>query len=218
VVLFSGDLEMADLAGLAEALISGNRDKVSELTQQALDEGVSAQEILNNGLVAGMGVIGKRFKANEIYVPEVLIAARAMAAGMELLESKLTEAGVEPVGTVVLGTVKGDLHDIGKNLVGMMLTGGGLKVVDAGIDVPADKFVELAQSEGAEVVAMSALLTTTMPQMAEVVKAIQAAGIEVKTMVGGAPVTQSYADEIGADGYSPDAASAVDTAKELLGL
>ncbi len=209
---------MADLAGLAEALISGNRDKVSELTQQALDEGVSAQEILNNGLVAGMGVIGKRFKANEIYVPEVLIAARAMAAGMELLESKLTEAGVEPVGTVVLGTVKGDLHDIGKNLVGMMLTGGGLKVVDAGIDVPADKFVELAQSEGAEVVAMSALLTTTMPQMAEVVKAIQAAGIEVKTMVGGAPVTQSYADEIGADGYSPDAASAVDTAKELLGL
>ncbi len=209
---------MADLAGLAEALISGNRDKVSELTQQALDEGVSAQEILNNGLVAGMGVIGKRFKANEIYVPEVLIAARAMAAGMELLESKLAEAGVEPVGTVVLGTVKGDLHDIGKNLVGMMLTGGGLKVVDAGIDVPADKFIELAQSEGAEVIAMSALLTTTMPQMAEVVKAIQAAGIEVKTMVGGAPVTQSYADEIGADGYSPDAASAVDTAKELLGL
>jgi len=209
---------MADLAGLAEALISGNRDKVSELTQQALDEGVSAQEILNNGLVAGMGVIGKRFKANEIYVPEVLIAARAMAAGMELLESKLAEAGVEPVGTVVLGTVKGDLHDIGKNLVGMMLTGGGLKVVDAGIDVPADKFIELAQSEGAEVIAMSALLTTTMPQMAEVVKAIQAAGIEVKTMVGGAPVTQSYADEIGADGYSPDAASAVDTAKKLLGL
>jgi len=203
---------------LRKALISGNRDKVSELTQQALDEGVSAQEILNNGLVAGMGVIGKRFKANEIYVPEVLIAARAMAAGMELLESKLAEAGVEPVGTVVLGTVKGDLHDIGKNLVGMMLTGGGLKVVDAGIDVPADKFIELAQSEGAEVIAMSALLTTTMPQMAEVVKAIQAAGIEVKTMVGGAPVTQSYADEIGADGYSPDAASAVDTAKELLGL
>lgn len=209
---------MADLAGLAEALIAGNRNKVTELTQQALDDGVSAQEILNDGLVAGMGVIGKRFKANEVYVPEVLIAARAMAAGMELLEKELAAAGVEPVGTVVLGTVKGDLHDIGKNLVGMMLTGGGLKVVDAGIDVPAEKFIELAQSEGAEVIAMSALLTTTMPQMADVIKAIQAAGIKVKTMIGGAPVTQSYADEIGADGYSPDAASAVDTARELLGL
>jgi 5-methyltetrahydrofolate--homocysteine methyltransferase len=216
--LFSGDFEMADLAGLAEALIAGNRNKVTELTQQALDDGVSAQEILNDGLVAGMGVIGKRFKANEVYVPEVLIAARAMAAGMELLEKELAAAGVEPVGTVVLGTVKGDLHDIGKNLVGMMLTGGGLKVVDAGIDVPAEKFIELAQSEGAEVIAMSALLTTTMPQMADVIKAIQAAGIKVKTMIGGAPVTQSYADEIGADGYSPDAASAVDTARELLGL
>ncbi len=217
-IFFARRFGMADLAALAEALIAGNRNKVAEMTQQALDEGVSPQEILNDGLVAGMGVIGTRFKANEIYVPEVLIAARAMSAGMEILESKLAAAGVEPVGTVVLGTVKGDLHDIGKNLVGMMLTGGGLKVVDAGIDVSPDKFIELAQSSGAEVIAMSALLTTTMPQMAEVIKAIKAAGIEVKTMIGGAPVTQSYADEIGADGYSPDAASAVDLARQLLGV
>ena len=208
---------MADLAGLAEALISGNRDKVSELTQQALDEGVSAQEILNNGLVAGMGVIGKRFKANEIYVPEVLIAARAMAAGMELLESKLAEAGVEPVGTVVLGTVKGDLHDIGKNLVGMMFQGGGLKVVDCGVDVAPEQFVQAAKENNAQIVAMSALLTTTMPQMPEVIKAVKDAGLEVKTMIGGAPVTQAFADEIGADGYAPDAASAVELAQSLVG-
>jgi len=208
---------MADLAVLAETLIAGNRDKVAELVKEALDEGVGPKEILEEGLIAGMNVIGKRFKANEVYVPEVLIAARAMHAGMELLEEKLAAAGVKPLGTVVLGTVKGDLHDIGKNLVNMMLTGGGLKVVDIGIDVPAEKFVEAAKESGAQVVALSALLTTTMPQMAEAIKALKDAGLEVKTMIGGAPVTQSYADEIGADGYSPDAASAVDLAKELIG-
>ncbi len=207
---------MADLAALAEALIAGDRNKVVELAQKALDDGVGPKEILNDGLLAGMGVVGTRFKANEVYVPEVLIAARAMHGGMEILETKLAEAGVEPIGTVVLGTVKGDLHDIGKNLVGMMLTGGGLKVVDIGIDVPAEKFVEAIQESGAEVVAMSALLTTTMPQIPEVIKAIKAAGLNVKTMVGGAPVTQSYADGICADGYAADAASAADVAKELI--
>ena len=207
---------MADLAVLAETLIAGNRDKVAELVKEALDEGIGPKEILEDGLIAGMNVIGKRFKANEVYVPEVLIAARAMHAGMELLEEKLAAAGVKPIGTVVLGTVKGDLHDIGKNLVNMMLTGGGLKVVDIGIDVPAEKFVEAVKSSGAQVVALSALLTTTMPQMAEAIKALKDAGLEVKTMIGGAPVTQSFADEIGADGYAADAASAVELAKGLI--
>ena len=209
---------MADLEAMAEALIKGDRDKVVELTQAAIAEGVGPKDILEGGLIAGMTVIGRRFKANEVYVPEVLIAARAMHGAMDILQPELVKAGVEPVGTVVLGTVKGDLHDIGKNLVGMMLTGGGLKVVDVGIDVSPDKFVEACKAEGAQVCAMSALLTTTMPQMADIVKAIKDAGVEVKTIIGGAPVTQNYADEIGADGYAGDAASAVDVAKELMGV
>jgi 5-methyltetrahydrofolate--homocysteine methyltransferase len=191
---------------------------VTALTQQALEEGTGPKDILEQGLIAGMSVVGARFKANEVYVPEVLIAARAMHAGMEVLEPKLVEAGVEPLGTVVLGTVKGDLHDIGKNLVGMMMTGAGLKVVDVGTDVTPDKFVESCKAEGAQVCALSALLTTTMPQMSEVVKALKDAGIDTKTVIGGAPVTQSYADEIGADGYAPDAASAADVAKQLIGV
>ncbi len=208
---------MADLKALSEALIAGDRNKVVELTTQAIEEGLAPKTILEDGLIAGMNVIGKRFKNNEVYVPEVLIAARAMHGAMDVLKPKLVEAGVEPVGKVILGTVKGDLHDIGKNLVGMMLTGGGFMVVDIGIDVPAEKFVEMCKSEGAQLLALSALLTTTMPQMAEVVQAAKAAGVEVKTMIGGAPVTQSYADEIGADGYAADAASAVDLAKQLIG-
>ncbi len=207
---------MADLQALADALIKGDRNKVVELTKKAIEEGVAPQQILEQGLIAGMSVVGRRFKANEVYVPEVLIAARAMKGGMEILQPALSKAGVQPVATVVLGTVKGDLHDIGKNLVGMMLTGGGLKVVDIGTDVPAEKFVEACKANNAKLCAMSALLTTTMPQMKEVVKVIKASGIQVKTMVGGAPVTQSFADEIGADGYSADAASAVDLAKSLL--
>ena len=208
---------MADLQAIANAVIKGDRNTVSEQTQKALSSGVPAADVLNQGLVAGMEVVGKRFKANEIYVPEVLIAARAMKAGMALLEPALAKAGVKPAGTVVLGTVKGDLHDIGKNLVGMMLTGGGLKVVDAGTDVPPEKFVEMVKSSGAQVCAMSALLTTTMPQMGAVVQALKSAGVAVKTIIGGAPVTQSYADEIGADGYAADAASAVDVTRKLLG-
>jgi 5-methyltetrahydrofolate--homocysteine methyltransferase len=203
---------------MAEALIRGDRNKVVEFTKAALAENTPAKKVLEEGLIAGMNVVGKRFKANEVYVPEVLIAARAMKGGMEILQPALVKAGVKPVGTVVLGTVKGDLHDIGKNLVGMMLTGGGLKVVDIGIDVPAEKFVEACRNEKAEVCAMSALLTTTMPQMSGIIKALKDSGVPTKTIIGGAPVTQNYADEIGADGYAPDAASAVDIVRKLLGL
>ncbi len=208
---------MADLQALADALIRGDRDTVVELTEQALTEGVPPGDVLEKGLIAGMDVVGARFKANEIYVPEVLIAARAMHAGMDILKPRLAAAGIEPVATIVIGTVKGDLHDIGKNLVAMMLTGGGFKVVDLRTDVSAEKFVESCKAEDANVCAMSALLTTTMPQMTEIVKALKAAGIDIKTIIGGAPVTQSFADEIGADGFAPDAASAVDVARELVG-
>ena len=210
---------MADLQALAENLISGKKDPVVEGVKQAIDEGVSVEAILNEGLVAGMSVVGSKFKNNEFYVPEVLIAARAMNAGMEILEPLLAEAGVQPRATVVIGTVKGDLHDIGKNLVAMMLKGGGFKVVDKGIDVAPEAYVEAARESGAQLVGLSALLTTTMPQMENVIKALKEAGLDgVKVVIGGAPVTQQYADEIGADGYAPDAASAVDKSKELLAV
>ncbi len=210
---------MADLGVLAESLISGKADKVRELTQAAVDEGVDVGKILNEGLIAGMAVVGARFKANEFYVPEVLIAARAMNAGMTLLEPLLAEAGVKPLATVAVGTVKGDLHDIGKNLVVMMMKGGGFKVDDLGIDVSPEKFVE-AVKNGADVVGMSALLTTTMPGMKATIEAINASEVagKAKMLIGGAPVTQKYAEEIGADGYAPDASTAVDQAKLLLGL
>lgn len=208
---------MANLQALADALIKGDRNTVVELVQKAINEDLNPKEILESGLIAGMDVVGKRFKANEIYVPEVLIAARAMHAAMDVLEPKLIEAGVEPVGTAVIGTVKGDLHDIGKNLVAMMFTGAGLKVVDIGTDVSPEKFVETCKAEHAGICAMSALLTTTMSQMDSVIKAVKDAGLAAKTMIGGAPVTQAFADEVGADGYAADAASAADLAKELIG-
>jgi 5-methyltetrahydrofolate--homocysteine methyltransferase len=207
---------MADMEAIAEALIKGDRDTVTKLVNAAVKEGVEPEKILNEGLVAGMDVVGRKFKANEFYVPEVLIAARAMHAGMAILDPMLSKSGAKPRGTAVLGTVKGDLHDIGKNLVAMMLTGGGFKVVDAGIDVAPEKFVQLARESSADLIGLSALLTTTMPQMAAVVEAVKEAGLEVKVMIGGAPVTQEYADEIGADGYAPDAASAVDLARSLV--
>jgi 5-methyltetrahydrofolate--homocysteine methyltransferase len=210
---------MADLQALAEALIRGDRDTTATLTQEAIDEGVSPKEILDDGLVAGMNVVGAKFKANEFYVPEVLIAARAMHAGMDLLKPLLADSDVQPAGRVAIGTVKGDLHDIGKNLVAMMLEGAGFEVMDLGVDVAPEVFVEKV-NEGAQVVALSALLTTTMPSMADVINATSEAGVrdKVKVMIGGAPVTQNYADEIGADGYAPDAASAVDKAREMLGV
>jgi 5-methyltetrahydrofolate--homocysteine methyltransferase len=212
---------MADLGDIAAALQKPGRDtskNVVELVQKALDEGVNVKEVLEGGLIKGMAEIGVKFKANEVYVPEVLIAARAMNAAMEILAPLLAEAGVEPVGKIVLGTVKGDLHDIGKNLVGMMFKGAGFEVVDVGIDIAAEKFVEAAKADGVKLIGLSALLTTTMPQMKSVVEAAKGAGIDAKIIIGGAPVTQAYADEIGADGYAPDAASAVDVGKQLLGL
>ena len=208
---------MADLAGMAAALERGDRDTVVQLVQEAIKEGVGPEQILNEGLIIGMESIGRKFKANEVYVPEVLIAARAMAAGMQILEPLLVKSGVKPRGKVVVGTVKQDLHDIGKNLVAMMLKGGGYHVTDVGVDVDPVKFVEAAKEANADIVAISALLTTTMPNMKTVVDVLRQAGLKVKVMIGGAPVTQGFADEIGADGYAPDAASAVDLARSLLG-
>lgn len=207
---------MADLQVLADAVIKGDQRTAVATTQQALDEGMNPATILGEGLIAGMNVIGIRFKANEVYIPEVLIAARAMKMAMEILEPKLIEAGVEPLGKAMIGTVQGDLHDIGKNLVVMMLKGAGFEVLDVGVDVAPDVFVEKAKESGVQIVGLSALLTTTMPSMEKTIQAIKNAGLSVKTMIGGAPVTQDYADKIGADGYAPDAASAVDLAKSLL--
>jgi len=211
---------MADLKALAEAIINGNAPRARELTQQALDEKVHPKKIIDEGFIAGMAVVGDRFKKNEFYVPEVLIAARAMKNSMELLRPLLAESGVEPVARVAIGTVKGDLHDIGKNLVMMMMEGAGFEIVDLGVDVPPEKFVETVKEGKVNLVGMSALLTTTMPAMKDTIEALKAAGVrnKVKVMIGGAPITKSYADEIGADGYGPDAASAVDTAKELLAV
>ena len=207
---------MADLEALAEAIIGGDQNAV-ELTKAALDEGVGPERILEEGLIAGMNTVGERFKAGEFYIPEVLIAARAMKMAMEILEPKLAEAGVEPLGKAVIGTVKGDLHDIGKNLVMMMLKGAGFDVTDAGTDVSAEDFVAKAKESGAQIVGLSALLTTTMSMMEKTTQSIKEAGLGAKVMIGGAPVTQNFADKIGADGYAPDAASAVDLAKSLIG-
>ncbi|MBP6964311.1 MAG: corrinoid protein [Armatimonadetes bacterium] len=210
---------MFDYEELTNALISGKAPIVKELTERALAEGESPQDVLTKGLVAGMNVVGQRFKNNEFYVPEVLIAARAMKNGMEVLRPKLVETGVQPVATVAIGTVRGDLHDIGKNLVAMMMEGAGFDIMDLGVDVKPEQFVEAVKS-GAGLVCLSALLTTTMPAMGETINALKDAGARgnCRIMIGGAPVTQNYADEIGADGYAPDAASAVDAAKALLSI
>jgi len=205
---------------IQESLMKGRAPEVKELVSKALAEGASPEQVLNKGLVAGMSVIGERFKRNEVYVPEVLIAARAMHAGMDILKPKLAETGVEPKATVCVGTVKGDLHDIGKNLVCMMLEGAGYNVIDLGVNVESEKFIAAAQEHKAKLVGMSALLTTTMGAMKTNIDAFKEAGLygKVKLMIGGAPVTQSFADEIGAHGYGADAASAVDVANSLLGL
>lgn len=207
---------MADLKALAEAVIKGDQTTAVDVTKAALGEGVAAKQVLDEGLIAGMDVVGARFKKNEIYIPEVLIAARAMKMAMEILEPELAKAGVEPIGRLLIGTVQGDLHDIGKNLVAMMLKGAGFEVIDLGVDVAPEKFVEEAKTRGVHLIGMSALLTTTMPGMEKTIKALQDAGVGAKVMVGGAPVTQSFAEKVGAQGYAPDAASAVDTAKSLV--
>ncbi len=210
---------MADFEALQQAIIKGKNKDAAALTQELIDAGYGPKEILDEGLVPGMNVVGEKFKNNEYYVPEVLIAARAMKAAMELLRPLLVASKVEPKGKVAIGTVRGDLHDIGKNLVAMMLEGAGFDIVDLEVDVAPEQFVQAVTEEGVNIVAMSALLTTTMPSMKDTINALEEAGVrdKVKVMIGGAPVTQQYADEIGADGYSADAASAVDLANELVG-
>ncbi len=205
---------MAILDNISELLQKGKANDVKQLVQQALDEGIGAKSVLEDGLMSGMGIIGEKFKNNEIYVPEVLIAARAMNAGIEILRPHLISAGVEAKGRVVIGTVKGDLHDIGKNLVKMMMEGKGLEVIDLGTDVSAEKFIQAAIDNKAQIICCSALLTTTMTEMKGVVEAATEAGIrdKVTIMVGGAPVTDNYCKSIGADIYTPDAASASERA------
>ena len=202
---------------ISEAVQKGKRD-VNVLVQQALDEGLSPKTILDEGLLAAMDIIGTKFKNNEVYVPEVLISARAMGIGAAVLKPHLAEAGVESIGKVAIGTVKGDLHDIGKNLVRMMFEGKGIEVVDLGVDVSAERFIEAYENEGVSIIACSALLTTTMGEMKKVVDLLVEKGYrdKVKVMVGGAPITDSYCQSIGADYYTPDAASAADVAKKVL--
>ncbi|MHC4842902.1 MAG: corrinoid protein [Planctomycetota bacterium] len=207
---------MADLNVLAQAIINGEQGQAEQLTKEALSEGMIPKSILDEGLIAGMNVVGERFKKNEMYIPEVLIAAHAMKGAMVILEPELVKAGVEPIAKLIIGTVQGDMHDIGKNLVAMMLKGAGFEVIDLGVDVKPEQFIEEAKSNSVHLIGMSALLTTTMPGMEKTVQACKKAGINVKTMIGGAPVTQEYADKIGADGFATDAATAVDIAKSLV--
>lgn len=209
---------MADFRRISDAVKAGNASKVKELVQATIDAGVDPVDIVNDALIVGMGEIGELFKNNKIYVPEVLIAARAMQAGLTLLKPLLVDKNVKPVAKVAIGTVKGDLHDIGKNLVAMMMEGAGMEVIDLGVDVAPEEFVNAVKTYDVDIVAMSALLTTTMPYMGKTIEALEDAGLrdQVKVMIGGAPVTQDFADEIGADGYSSDAASAAELAKTLV--
>lgn len=205
------------LTQISEFLQKGNLPKVVELSQECVDAGMSAQEILD-ALLSGMGAIGERFKNNEVFVPEVLIAARAMNGGLDVIKPLLAEEGVKSVGKVVIGTVKGDLHDIGKNLVSIMMTGAGFEVIDLGVDVSAEKYIAAFEEHGADIICMSALLTTTMTYMKDVIIALKEKGLrdKVKVMVGGAPVTENFANEIGADMYTPDAATAANEAKQFI--
>lgn len=208
---------MSILNDISENLQKGKAKVVKELVQQAIDEGLPVKQILEEGLLSGMSIIGEKFKNNEVFVPEVLVAARAMNMGAALLKPLLADAGVAATGKVCIGTVKGDLHDIGKNLVKMMMEGKGLEVVDLGTDVPPEKYIDAVKNEGCQIICCSALLTTTMGVMEDVVKAAEAAGIrdKVKIMVGGAPVTEAFCNQIGADKYTSDAASAAYAAVEL---
>ncbi len=208
-----------DLRQIYECTVSGNAPKVKELTEQALGEGVAPGEIISTYLIPAMAEVGERFERNEYYVPELLIAARAMQGALAILKPLLADTDLKPTGRVIIGTVKGDLHDIGKNLVSMMLQGAGFEIMDLGTDVPPAKFVEAVKQSQTQVVALSALLTTTMPSMKTTIEALKEAGLreQVVVIIGGAPVTQRYAEEIGADGYAPDANSAVRRARELMG-
>ena len=207
---------MSILEQIRECVIAGNAKNIKEYTDRAVDDGLDVSIILNDGLIAGMNVIGALFKNNEIYVPEVLMAARTMHTGLAVIKPLIVSAGIKEKGVVAIGTVKGDMHDIGKNLVIMMLEGAGYKVIDLGIDVPTEKVLQVVEEQHPQVIGLSALLTTTMLQMREAVKALQPYRDKVKTIVGGAPVTEKFAREIGADGYAADAASAVETVSELI--
>lgn len=211
---------MADVQELAQCIIEANEEGAEKKTRALIDEGAPIQEILDKGLIAGMNEVGVRFRRSEFFIPEVLMSARAMKAGMGLLEPYLKESKAKRLGKVVIGTVKGDLHDIGKYLVSIMMEGAGFEVIDLGSDVSPEKFVAAARDMGADIVGMSALLTTTMLSMKSTIEELETADLKgrVKTMVGGAPVTQDFADRIGADGYAPDAVSAVDKAKALMGI
>ena len=208
------------LKELKRAVLEGDEERAAELTRGVLEEGIEPARILNEGLVPAMDVVGREYEEGERYIPEMLISAEAMKAAMEVLRPKLVETGAKPRGKVVIGTVEGDLHDIGKNLVAMMLEGAGFEVIDLGTEVTAEQFVQAVEEHNPDIVGMSALLTTTMVHMPEVIEALKKAGLrddKVKVIVGGAPITQEYADKIGADGYAPDAASAVELAKRLVG-
>lgn len=209
---------MEILKEIADSVIAGNRKKVQELVKVALEEGISPERIINEGLLSGMSVIGERFKRNEIFVPEVLVSARAMQAGMDILRPLIANSKEIIKGKIVIGTVKGDLHDIGKNLVSMMLEGAGYQIIDLGIDVPPEKFVEAIKEHNPDIVGMSALLTTTMPQMKVTIDVLKQEGLrdKVKVIVGGAPVTPEFAKEIGADGYAKDASEAVELVNSLM--
>ena len=210
---------MTVLAEIADAIIQGDGPRVAPLTKQAIAAGIPPREILDDGLIAAMTVVGDRFRVHEIFLPDVLLAAKAMYAGMNELKPLLVRDGVPPLGKVLIGSVRGDLHDIGKSLVGIMLKGAGFEVIDLGHDVAPDRMVQTAREHGATVIGMSALLTTTMPAMREVVEQVRAAGLagQVRTIVGGAPVTAAFAREIGADAYGYDAGNAVDVVKDLVG-
>jgi len=203
---------------IADEVLKGNSASVEVLTKEALSQDISAEEILNNGLVGGMNIVSEKFKNNEIFIPEVLVSAKSMNAGLEILKPLLAQEKVKSRGKVVIGTVKGDLHDIGKNIVAMMLQGAGFDVIDLGADVSKEKFLEFVENERADILGMSTLLTTTMIYMKEVIETLKKASLKhnVKVIIGGAPVTESYADEINADGYAPNAAVAVDLSKKLL--
>jgi 5-methyltetrahydrofolate--homocysteine methyltransferase len=203
-----------------DSVVAGDQTQTARLVQQALDEGLSAEIVLGEGLIAAMSEVGSRFECGEYFVPDMLVSARAMKAGMDRLRPALVASDVKPIGKVVIGTVKGDLHDIGKNLVAVMLQGAGFEVIDLGVDVTPERFISCAQESGAGLVALSALLTTTMGSMQGVVDGLNKAGLHgrVKVLIGGAPITQAFADKIGADGFAPDAAVAATRARELIGV
>lgn len=207
---------MANFKALSQSVISGKEPEVKEKVKEMIDAGVSPLEIINQGLIAGMNVVGARFKNGEMFFPEVLRSAKSMASGIEIVKPLFADKDMPSNGTVLLGTVKGDLHDIGKNLVGIMMESGGFKVINLGIDIAPEKFVASIKEHNPDIVAMSALLTTTMLHMKDTIELIKEEGLKVKCIVGGAPVSQNFADEIGADGFAPDAASAVELCSKLL--